>query len=92
MPAPPHRSVMSLLQAERWGAELVTEDVEEVDLQQRPFLVRTSDTEVGLQTLQFATPESPCKDVPFCLLALSASRKSTEEFVTSLNSAEGCLR
>ena len=49
MPAPPHVLVMCMLQAERWGAELVTEDVEEVDLQQRPFLVRTSDTEVRLQ-------------------------------------------
>ncbi|CAK0746410.1 hypothetical protein CVIRNUC_001690 [Coccomyxa viridis] len=42
-------------QAERWGAELVTEDVEEVDLQQRPFLVRTSDTEVRAHSLILAT-------------------------------------
>lgn len=34
------------VQAERWGAELITEDVEVVDLQQRPFTVRTTDTEV----------------------------------------------
>ena len=50
VPVPQQRSLMCMMQAERWGAELVTEDVEEVDLQQRPFLVRTSDTEVGLQT------------------------------------------
>lgn len=36
----------SLLQAERWGSELLTEDVEHVDLSSRPFTVRTSDTEV----------------------------------------------
>ena len=35
-----------MVQAERWGAELLTEDVEFVDLQQRPFTVRTTDTEV----------------------------------------------
>lgn len=32
-------------QAERWGSELLTEDVEVVDLSQRPFLVRSTDTE-----------------------------------------------
>ena len=35
-------------QAERWGSELLTEDVESVDLSQRPFLVRSTDTEVQL--------------------------------------------
>lgn len=34
------------MQAERWGSELLTEDVEHVDLSKRPFTVRTSDTEV----------------------------------------------
>ena len=34
------------MQAERWGSELLTEDVEHVDLGKRPFTVRTSDTEV----------------------------------------------
>lgn len=34
------------MQAERWGADLLTEDVEHVDLSKRPFTVRTSDTEV----------------------------------------------
>ena len=35
------------MQAERWGAELLTEDVEHVDLQQRPFIVRSTDVEVS---------------------------------------------
>jgi thioredoxin reductase len=34
------------VQAERWGAQLLTEDVESVDLNQRPFVVRGTDTEV----------------------------------------------
>ena len=34
------------LQAERWGSELLTEDVEHVDLSVRPFVVRSSETEV----------------------------------------------
>ena len=34
------------VQAERWGSELLTEDVEHVDLSKRPFTVRTSETEV----------------------------------------------
>ena len=34
------------MQAERWGSDLLTEDVEHVDLSKRPFTVRTSDTEV----------------------------------------------
>lgn len=33
-------------QAERWGSELLTEDVEFVDLSSRPFTIRSSDTEV----------------------------------------------
>lgn len=33
-------------QAERWGTELKTEDVEYVDTQNRPFTVRTSECEV----------------------------------------------
>lgn len=49
------------MQAERWGSDLLTEDVEHVDLSKRPFTVRTSDTEVlsqlrpGLQ-LSVCTP------------------------------------
>ena len=39
-----------LLQAERWGAELLTEDVDEVDLSVRPFRVKTSETEVSQST------------------------------------------
>lgn len=31
-------------QAERWGSQLLPEDVESVDLQQRPFIVRGMET------------------------------------------------
>ncbi len=33
-------------QAVRWGAELYTEDVEFLDVQNRPFTIRTADQEV----------------------------------------------
>lgn len=36
------------VQAERWGSELITEDVEYLDLKQRPFTVRSSEVEVYL--------------------------------------------
>eukprot|EP00899_Mesostigma_viride_P023951 jgi/Mesvir1/4740/Mv05532-RA.1 len=42
-------------QAERWGTELYTEDVEEVDLSQRPFRVRSTDREVLTHSLVVAT-------------------------------------
>ncbi|DBA65911.1 TPA: hypothetical protein ACH3X2_002936 [Trebouxia sp. C0005] len=42
-------------QAERWGSELLTEDVEHVDLGNRPFTVRTSDTEVKAHSIIIAT-------------------------------------
>lgn len=42
-------------QAERWGSELLTEDVEHVDLSSRPFTVRTSDTEVKTHSIIIAT-------------------------------------
>jgi thioredoxin reductase (NADPH) len=42
-------------QAERWGARLVSEDVEEVDTTQRPFRVRTLEREVFAHALVFAT-------------------------------------
>ncbi|CAI5468992.1 unnamed protein product [Closterium sp. Yama58-4] len=42
-------------QAERWGAELHTEDVEFVDLQTRPFTVRSSDREVRCHSVIIAT-------------------------------------
>ena len=51
--------VFCIPQAERWGAELITEDVEAVDLQQRPFIVRTSDTEVCPGTLM-------CRELLHC--------------------------
>ncbi|KAG6554738.1 hypothetical protein Mapa_003757 [Marchantia paleacea] len=42
-------------QAERWGADLRTEDVEYVDVRNRPFTVRTSETEVKCHSLIIAT-------------------------------------
>lgn len=33
-------------QAERWGAELIQEDVEYIDVKNRPFTVRTSEHKV----------------------------------------------
>ncbi|QNP31073.1 FAD-dependent oxidoreductase [Cylindrospermopsis curvispora GIHE-G1] len=42
-------------QAERWGAELYTEDVISVNLSQRPFIVRSSEREVKTHGLIIAT-------------------------------------
>jgi thioredoxin reductase (NADPH) len=42
-------------QAIRWGAELVTEDVEFVDFSQRPFVIRSSDREVRAHSVVIAT-------------------------------------
>ncbi len=42
-------------QAERWGAELVTEDVTSVDLSQRPFVVRSEEREVKAHSIIIAT-------------------------------------
>ncbi|MBV9387357.1 MAG: thioredoxin-disulfide reductase [Chroococcidiopsidaceae cyanobacterium CP_BM_ER_R8_30] len=42
-------------QAERWGAELYTEDVIEVDLSQRPFLIRSEEREVKANSIVIAT-------------------------------------
>lgn len=42
-------------QAERWGAELYTEDVIEVDLSQRPFAVRSDEREFKTHSLVIAT-------------------------------------
>jgi thioredoxin reductase (NADPH) len=42
-------------QAIRWGAELVTEDVEFVDFSQRPFVIRSSEREVRAHTVVIAT-------------------------------------
>lgn len=33
-------------QAERWGAELFQEDVEYIDVKNRPFTIRSSEREV----------------------------------------------
>ncbi|HLO87187.1 MAG TPA: thioredoxin-disulfide reductase [Nostocaceae cyanobacterium] len=42
-------------QAERWGAELYTEDVISVDLSQRPFTVRSEEREVKAHSIIIAT-------------------------------------
>jgi thioredoxin reductase (NADPH) len=42
-------------QAERWGAELYTEDVTEVDLSQRPFVIRSEEREVRANSIVIAT-------------------------------------
>jgi len=42
-------------QAERWGAELYTEDAIEVDLSQRPFTVRSQEREFKTHSLIIAT-------------------------------------
>ncbi|GIM15861.1 hypothetical protein Vretimale_18552, partial [Volvox reticuliferus] len=42
-------------QAERWGSELHTEDVEEVDLSVRPFRVRSTERELRAHSLIIAT-------------------------------------
>lgn len=42
-------------QAERWGAELVTEDVTHVDLSQRPFVIRSEEREVRAHSIVIAT-------------------------------------
>jgi len=42
-------------QAARWGASLHTEDVEELDLSERPFRVRTSEREVRAHAVVLAT-------------------------------------
>jgi thioredoxin reductase (NADPH) len=42
-------------QAERWGAELYTEDVISVDLSQRPFTIRSTEREVKTHSLIIAT-------------------------------------
>ena len=42
-------------QAERWGAELVTEDVLEVNLSQRPFYIKSETQEVYAHSIVIAT-------------------------------------
>ncbi|WP_414543381.1 thioredoxin-disulfide reductase [Nostoc sp. CCY0012] len=42
-------------QAERWGAELYTEDVISVDLSQRPFTVRSPEREIKTHSIVIAT-------------------------------------
>ncbi len=42
-------------QAERWGAELYTEDVTSVDFSQRPFVVKSEEREVRTHSIVIAT-------------------------------------
>lgn len=42
-------------QADRWGAELITEDVTEVDLSQRPFVIKSDDRTVKAHSVIIAT-------------------------------------
>eukprot|EP00270_Netrium_digitus_P011364 TRINITY_DN3610_c0_g1_i1.p1 TRINITY_DN3610_c0_g1~~TRINITY_DN3610_c0_g1_i1.p1 ORF type:complete len:548 (+),score=109.81 TRINITY_DN3610_c0_g1_i1:197-1840(+) len=42
-------------QAERWGAEMHTEDVEFIDVTTRPFIVRSSEREIRCNSLVIAT-------------------------------------
>lgn len=42
-------------QAERWGAELVTEDATSVDFSQRPFVIRSEEREVKAHSIVIAT-------------------------------------
>ena len=51
-------------QAERWGSELLTEDVEHVDLSSRPFTIRSSDTEVCTPGPLFFLAGMPLRVVP----------------------------
>ena len=52
-------------QAERFGTELLVEDVKEVDLKQYPFLVKGSDTAVFAETIIIATGATAKRlDVP----------------------------
>ena len=44
---PAAECVFLLVQAERWGARLFTEDVESLDLSQRPFVINSSDRTVS---------------------------------------------
>ncbi|MBO0349899.1 thioredoxin-disulfide reductase [Phormidium pseudopriestleyi FRX01] len=43
------------LQAQRWGAELYMEDVQSVDLSQRPFVIRSDEREIKAHTVIIAT-------------------------------------
>ena len=42
-------------QAQRWGTEMVTEDVTEVDFSQRPFVIRSEEREVFAHSVVIAT-------------------------------------
>ncbi len=61
-------------QAERWGAELLTEDVEFLDLSQRPFTIRTSDTEVRPGCPGWEQPSRPIPDCVYVNPSQHAAR------------------
>eukprot|EP00879_Flechtneria_rotunda_P014849 GHRR01015514.1.p1 GENE.GHRR01015514.1~~GHRR01015514.1.p1 ORF type:complete len:407 (+),score=127.28 GHRR01015514.1:299-1519(+) len=44
-----------VMQAERWGAELYTEDVDSIDLSQRPFMITTSERTLRAHSVIIAT-------------------------------------
>lgn len=46
---------LCVLQAERWGAELYTEDVDSIDLSSRPFTVRSSERTYKAHSVIIAT-------------------------------------
>lgn len=48
-------------QADRWGAELFQEDVEFVDVKNRPFTVRSTDREVKTENSSSHIPCFWCK-------------------------------
>jgi thioredoxin reductase len=47
--------MVCVLQAERWGAELYTEDVESIDLQSRPFTITSGERTVKAHSVIIAT-------------------------------------
>ncbi|WP_202951153.1 thioredoxin-disulfide reductase [Synechococcus sp. PCC 7336] len=51
----PQLMEMMQAQAERWGAEIYTEDVTEVDFSQRPFTIRSDEREVKAHSVIIAT-------------------------------------
>jgi hypothetical protein len=74
-----------ITQAERWGAELRTEDVVSVDFSQRPFLIRGTETTVRAQSVIVATGATAkrCADVPPMRL-LECNRSHQSQLITQL--------
>ena len=81
-------SLYSPVQAERWGSELLTEDVEHVDLSKRPFTVRTSDTEVQILLLpdvQLSACNAHVQEQHYIVLMLCLSGENTQH-----HHSDGC--